>query len=210
MAGGEMTAGRAGWVCAAAVAAALAVAVDGGRVAAAPTTNLETNSLPAGTAPPAENGPATLTPGTVLPAATDRAVPRDRELRGNPLWGIPLKLLTATRERPIFSPSRRAPAPVVAGPPPVQAVASPPPPPPPERPRLTLIGAIAGADGGIAVILDEATRDIIRLRTGENHAGWVLRSVCGREATLEKDRETMLLALPAPVDQPKPPGEQQL
>ena len=30
---------------------------------------------------------------------------------GNPLWGISLNALTATRERPIFSPSRRPPAP---------------------------------------------------------------------------------------------------
>lgn len=207
-----MTARRTYWIYAVALAATLGVA-GGARVAAAPTTNLDTNSLPTGIAPSApESAPATLTPGTVLPAPADpRAVPRERELRGNPLWGIPLKLLNATRERPIFSPSRRAPVPVVAGPPPVQAVAPAPPPPPPERPRLTLIGAIAGDDGGIAVILDEATRDIIRLRTGENHAGWVLRSVHGREATLEKDRETMLLALPSPNnEQPKPPGEQQL
>jgi len=194
-----------------ALALAGLVAAGAAQVAAAPS-NMDTNTLPAGIpSPSGETAPATLTPGTVLPTpANPTATPRERELRGNPLWGIPLKLLTATRERPIFSPSRRAPAPVVAGPPPAQPVAPPSPPPPPERPRLTLIGAIAGPDGGIAVIVDEGTRDVIRLRTGENHNGWVLRSVHGREATLEKDRETMLLALPAPSDQPKPPGEQQL
>ena len=31
----------------------------------------------------------------------------------NPLWAIPLSKLTATRERPIFLPSRRAPSPGV-------------------------------------------------------------------------------------------------
>src|SRR5438045_3679915 len=31
---------------------------------------------------------------------------------GNPLWTIPLASLTATRERPIFTPSRRPPPPV--------------------------------------------------------------------------------------------------
>src|SRR5215831_17659551 len=30
--------------------------------------------------------------------------------RGNPLWAVPLADLSATRERPIFSPSRRPPA----------------------------------------------------------------------------------------------------
>src|SRR5438445_6924776 len=32
---------------------------------------------------------------------------------GNPLWGVPLKSLSASRERPIFLPSRRPPAPAV-------------------------------------------------------------------------------------------------
>src|SRR5881396_2769728 len=61
---------------------------------------------------------------------------------GNPLWAIPLSALTATRERPLFLPSRRAPAPAVANTP---VVAAPPPPSPaqPEQPPLTLVGAIA-------------------------------------------------------------------
>src|SRR5262249_7544809 len=57
-----------------------------------------------------------------------------------------------------------------------------------------------------AVFLDQTTRDIVRLRTGESHVGWVLRSVKGREATLQKDRETILLALPAPNDIPGASG----
>ena len=51
----------------------------------------------------------------------------------NPLWAIPLDSLTATRERPLFSVSRRPPpAPVAAAAPIVEA---PPPPPPPSEPR---------------------------------------------------------------------------
>src|SRR4051794_9583272 len=34
------------------------------------------------------------------------------EPSGNPLWAIPLKSLSFTRERPLFTPSRRPPAPV--------------------------------------------------------------------------------------------------
>lgn len=110
-----------------------------------------------------------------------------REPRGNPLWSIPLKNLNATRERPIFLPSRRAPAPADAGAPPPLPVAAPPPPPAePERPRLALVGAVSGENDSVAVFMDEETRDIVRLRTGENHAGWILRLVRGREATLEK------------------------
>src|SRR5215212_880442 len=40
--------------------------------------------------------------------------PVANEPRGNPLWGIPLKSLSLTRERPLFTPSRRPPAPAVA------------------------------------------------------------------------------------------------
>ena len=63
--------------------------------------------------------PVDITPGA--PTRVERSEPS-----GNPLWAIPLSALTATRERPIFLPSRRAPAPAVAGTPVV--VAAPPPP----------------------------------------------------------------------------------
>lgn len=172
------------------------------RLAAAPS-NIDTNSLPTGITPPTGDPvPNGLTPGGIVPAqGNGLAQPvGERELRGNPLWAIPLKTLSATRERPLFTPSRRAPTPVIAGPPPQPVVAAPPP-AAPERPRLTLIGAIVGERESIAVLLDEGTRDVVRLRMGESHAGWVLRSVRRREATLEKDRETMILALPVPGQQ---------
>ena len=68
-------------------------------------------------------------------------------LAGNPLWGIPLESLSATRERPIFSPSRRPP------PPPVLAAASaapakPPPPKQPDHPLLSPMGTIVGESNG--------------------------------------------------------------
>lgn len=148
---------------------------------------------PAGEPPPIGIGPLPVPAGP-------------REPRGNPLWSIPLKNLNATRERPLFLPSRRAPAPAVAGSPPPQPMAAPPPPAEPDRPRLALVGAVSGEHDGIAVFMDEATRDIVRLRTGENHAGWVLRSVRGREATLEKGPETAILALPDPLAPPGAPG----
>jgi general secretion pathway protein N len=170
---------------------------------------LDTNTLQGGIGSPEPMPGAVVpidpSPGDVRPPSPARPA---RELRGNPLWGIGLKSLSATRERPIFLPSRRPPAPAVAGPPPVEPVRPPPPPAEPDRPRLALVGAVAGDKEGIAIFLDERTRDIVRLRTGENHLGWILRSVRGREATLQKDRETVLLALPAPTDPqfPAPPG----
>jgi hypothetical protein len=65
-----------------------------------------------------------------------------------------------------------------------------------------LVGAIAGGSEGIAVFLDQATNNIIRLRTGQDHSGWVLRSVKGREATLQKDQQTTTLTLPVPGEAP--------
>ena len=75
------------------------------------------------------------------------------------------------------------------------------PPPPkqrePERPRLSLVGTVGG-EPGIAVFVDQATQAIVRLRTGEGHDGWVLRTVDGREVTLQNDRDTAILTLPRP------------
>ncbi len=112
---------------------------------------------------------------------------------GNPLWAIPLNSLSATRERPLFSPSRRPPPVLVAAPP-----APPPPASAPSRPPLTLVGTAIGGTRSIGVFVDQATKNVIRLRTGEGHAGWTLRAIHGREAILEKDRREATLALSAP------------
>lgn len=107
----------------------------------------------------------------------------------NLLWTTPLSELTATRERPIFSSERRV-SPVF-GP----AMGDSPERPATDRPRLTLMGTISGADD-IAIFLDESTKITVRLRTGESHLGWMLQAVKGREATLQKDRETALMVIP--------------
>jgi hypothetical protein len=116
----------------------------------------------------------------------------------NPLWAIPLLQLTATMQRPLFAPSRRPPPPVVA----YQLASVPPPPPPkpaePEKPRLSLVGTIAGGAEGIGVFLDSATRGVLRLKMGESHEGWVLRTVRRREATLQKGSQIAVLTLPPP------------
>lgn len=149
-------------------------------------------------------GSLDLPPSNIIPSPVDvspSAAPvaqRPADPSGNPLWAIPLSALSATRERPLFLPSRRAPAPAVAGAP--VAVAPPPPPPDaePEVPPLTLVGAIASDTEGFAVFLDQATNNVIRLKTGQDFSGWVLSSVKGREATLEKNQRSMTLSLPAP------------
>jgi general secretion pathway protein N len=160
-------------------------------VAATPPAGLETpeNALNSG-----------LEPSAVRPAV---AITRDRAPTGNPLWGIPLRILTATRERPLFSPSRRPPAPpvVAATAPPARSVA-PAKPPEPDHPLLTIVGTVVSASDSIGVFIDQASNEVVRIHTGQEHGGWVLRSVHGREASFEKNERKSTLALPAPGETP--------
>jgi len=174
---------RASLVLAGLVALATAVTFVGSAAAQAPGN--------AGTSVRADLAPA--------PALARGGVP-DAERAGNPLWAIPLNLLTNTRERPIFSPSRRPPPPVAVNRPFVPPPPPPPPPPPapPEHPSLALLGTIAGEGEGLALFMETTSQNVVRLRTGEAHEGWVLRSVHGREAKLEKNNRTETVTLPSP------------
>ncbi len=137
------------------------------------------------------------------------AAPKDTGARqpppgGNPLWGIPISALDATRERPVFSASRRPPmAPVVAQ----RVIAAPPPPKPaePEQPLLTLVGTAIGNPKNVAVVLDRTTKTLVRLHVGEAVSGWILRAVDSRTMTVEKNSQTVTVALPAPGSVPANP-----
>jgi hypothetical protein len=132
--------------------------------------------------------------GPASPLASERPIPR-----GNPLWAVPLSSLSVTRERPIFSPSRRPPPPAVVAAPNVPLVARPQPKPEePDHPLLTLVGTVASETEGIGVFFDQTTKGVIRLRTGQDYNGWILLSIQGREARFEKDHRSATLALPPP------------
>jgi general secretion pathway protein N len=163
----------------------------------------------AATPPPGLEKPESALSPSVDPLA-DRpavAITRERAPTGNPLWGIPLRILTATRERPLFSPSRRPPAPAIAAPAPVAprpVVAAKA--PEPDHPLLTIVGTIVSARDSIGVFIDQASNEVIRIHTGQEHGGWVLRSVHGREANFEKNERSSTLALPAPGATPAAGG----
>ena len=122
-------------------------------------------------------------------------------LAGNPLWELPLERLSVTRERPIFSASRRPPRP-----PPANVAPAPLRRPAklvePERPAVSLIGTVIGTDVQMGVFLETATHNVIRLRLGEEHQGWVLRLLKAREATLVKDAEQTLVLDPRSGEAP--------
>ena len=148
-------------------------------------------------------GPSKVAPPPAEPVTTVRVVappaPPVRTPSANPLWGIPLAQLSGTRERPIFSASRR--------PPPVAAVAETAPVKPPPRkreiepPQLSLVGTIASIDEGFGIFIDQSTKAALRLKVGDDHQGWKLRQIRGREVTMEKDDRSAVLTLPQPGDQ---------
>jgi hypothetical protein len=137
-------------------------------------------------------------PARLVAARTQDAEPPS----GNPLWALPLKQLSMTRDRPIFSPSRRPPPPTTpafVAPVAVRQVK----PPEPEKPTVSLLGTIIGsnADDRIGVFLDTSTQSVVRLRVGEDHQGWVVRLIKAREATLVKSgEEAVVLEMPTPGD----------
>ncbi|MGJ5180156.1 hypothetical protein ACQR1B_25800 [Bradyrhizobium oligotrophicum] len=140
-------------------------------------------------------------PELAIPAADEQAaapvkdMPRasNAQMRtGNPLWGIPLEQLSATRDRPIFSPSRRPP-PVDAPPPTVAAAPEVVEPSPPERPALSLLGTVVNGERGLAIFLESGSTTPLRVRTGADYQGWTLRHVEARSATLQKGGQLVVL-----------------
>jgi len=127
-------------------------------------------------------------------------------LRGNPLWAVPMRELSATRDRPIFSPSRRPASPPAV----VQAPPQLPPPPPlkpkePDHPRLTILGTVLGGSDSIGIFMEEATSNVLRVHAGQVYAGWVLRALTRREAIFEKAEALVTLHLPAPREEATAP-----
>jgi hypothetical protein len=142
------------------------------------------------------NPAPTVVQVVVAPPAPVAPAP-ERALSANPLWAMPLAQFAVTRDRPIFSPSRRPPPTAVAPAvrPKVVAIAKP---REPERPQLTLVGTIAGDEEGFGIFVDQSTKAVLRLKVGEDFQGWKLQSVQGRETALEKDQQVVTLVLPQP------------
>jgi hypothetical protein len=99
----------------------------------------------------------------------------------NPLEAQSLDRLSATRDRPLFSPTRR-PTP-------------PPPPPPPEQPpvavvpqppNLTLSGIVMDDEGARAIIRSSATK-ADRVQIGDDIGGWKVVQIEGRRLVLSLD-----------------------
>ena len=108
--------------------------------------------------------------------------------------------LTATRERPLFTPGRAPPAREA----PVAAEPEPEPEPEPvaesEPPPLRLAGVVAGGSVSLAMLEDAESQEVVRLAPGQSVSDWILVSVEPRAVTLRQgDREVRLL-LASPDD----------
>jgi general secretion pathway protein N len=139
--------------------------------------------------------------------APPEAAPRPQPPRaGNPLWAIPMRKLSATRERPLFSPSRRPPRPVIAAAPAPRVVAPPPPvkPPAPEIPPLLLVGTIISDNERIAIFVNLTSNQTKRVREGQEESGWTVRSVDLRAAIVERNHRSVTLDLPKRDAKPAP------
>jgi general secretion pathway protein N len=169
--------------------------VAGAMLAFGPPQGLRAATSPAPDILSDDRTPDAVDVGRIKPLARPRAEPAKVLPGGNPLWAVPLSALTATQARPIFSASRRPPQAAVVAPAPELASAPPLAPAEAEHPPLTLIGAVVGAGEAIAVFLDRATQEVVRLRPGDSHGGWKLGGVESREVTLKKDRRSETLVL---------------
>jgi hypothetical protein len=98
----------------------------------------------------------------------------------SPLAVHSLDRLSATRERPLFSPSRRAPAP--PAPPPPR-----PPPPPPEPPNVTLVGIVMDAEEARAIVQSGPKNEVRRVRVGDDIGGWKVAQIENRRLVLKLD-----------------------
>lgn len=136
--------------------------------------------------------------GAVRPIARPAPASSAPAPRGNPLWSVPLSVLTGTQERPIFSATRRPPPRAVAAAPAEQPQAPPPPKPVEGPPPLMLVGAVVGEGDAIAILINRTDQKIIRLRQGESLNGWSLAAVQPREVTLKQGDRSEVLALQRP------------
>jgi general secretion pathway protein N len=132
---------------------------------------------------------ATLVCGTAV-RAQDVTLPRATSApsaQPNPLMRLSLDQLSATRERPLFAPTRRPPPP----PPATVGSADPLPPPPPDPPTLSLFGIVKDTDGASALVRAQTSDKVQRLRVGDKLQGWEVARIEERQLVLElEDRST--------------------
>lgn len=122
----------------------------------------------------------------------------DAALAGNAVRPPPgdtsltLETLTATRLRPLFSPTRHPPIVPVAAPPPQPPEPVAPTPPPP---TATLIGVVIGPSTRMAIVTSGSAEKPVTVRPGLSLGGWTVENIEPDRVVLayQSDRFTLLL-----------------
>jgi general secretion pathway protein N len=117
----------------------------------------------------------------------------------NPLAVHSFSELNATRDRPLFSPTRRPP------PPPASAEADGPPPPAPP-PAVLFSGVIMDTKGALAIIRADASARPMFVHVGDVVSGWKVGQIERRKLTLSLDGRSATFTL---FDHDKSPELQQ-
>lgn len=106
----------------------------------------------------------------------------------------------ATRDRPLFSPSRRAPSvpegEADAGAP-VPTVAK------PAAPDLSVSGIVLGSQTRIAIVRRGSDPAATHVTVGSSIDGWTVSAIGVRDVTLQRDQDTISISLPS-VHPPAP------
>lgn len=117
--------------------------------------------------------------------------------------GSRLEALTATRDRPLFSPTRRPPPPPQAVATPTRAIEAPPPEASP--PAIQLIGIIFGDNEGIAIVKHAKDATTTRLRVGDAIDNWIVQEIRPRDVRLKLGTRTVMVRLSSATPEPETP-----
>ena len=126
----------------------------------------------------------------------------------NPLSGLSLDNLRATREMPLFAPGRKPPPPPQPEPEPKPEPIVVKPKPKPvivkaEKPKLALVGVVMTETGGIALLQDKLSGEFHRAQEGAVINNWRLLAVIPEAVIVERKGERHVLSMfvqpPAPT-----------
>jgi general secretion pathway protein N len=107
-------------------------------------------------------------------------------LIGNPIAEVPMDRLSATRDRPLFSPSRRPAVPPQTRPPPSMSREPAPPPSPVQAPSVALFGIVVSEEGPRAFIAMGPTDSVFGVRPGDDLNGWRVTAITKRSLVLSR------------------------
>lgn len=144
---------------------------------------------------------------SAAPLAAQTTDPTRSDVGPENVWT--LEGLWATRERPLFDPDRRPPAP-----PPLPVIARPAPPPPQPvepapsaPPPLVLTGIVIADDKAYAIVSERLGARPKTVQVGDDIAGWRVDQIAPRQIVMTSGSQRIVLDLKARV-QPGIPGVQ--